>query len=408
MPLIGYSQDNDSLVYSEDEANGSILVYIDYSESDNTERFLRSEIPFATYVRNPLLAQIHVLIVDQKTGSGGRRFNISFIGKEEFKDQNQTVYYVSPQSDTDDKRREGLAKAVKFGLMPYVVQTKISDQIDINYSDDKVKSVTQMMHDSWDSWIFSIDLGGGVKAEESRNAYNLSSSINADRITEVWKFRNQLEYGYEEENFTDDEESLKSFLKKWTATSKIVRSLGPHLSAGLSAEIQSTTYRNIRLGWAIAPAVEYNFFPWPESERRKFTISYQAGFTSLKYFEITLFDKIADNLFYHSAEFELEMIQPWGEIDFEIEASQYLELKDKYNVKLDIELDFRISSGLEFVLNSKFESIHDQIYLPRGDASIDEILLKRRQLATTYDIEFRMGFRLTFGSIYNNIINERL
>jgi hypothetical protein len=77
-------------------------------------------------------------------------------------------------------------------------------------------------------------------------------------------------------------------------------------------------------------------------------------------------------------------------------------------LKFDIELDFRISSGFEFVLNSKIESIHDQIYLPRGDATIDEILLKRRQLATTYDVELSMGFRFTFGSIYNNIINERM
>ncbi|MCK5347599.1 MAG: hypothetical protein KAR20_29520, partial [Candidatus Heimdallarchaeota archaeon] len=231
---------------------------------------------------------------------------------------------------------------------------------------------------------------------------------NADRITEAWKFRNQLEYGYEEENFTDDEESFTSFLKKWTATSKIVKSLGLHFSAGFSAEIRSTTYRNIRLECAVAPALEYNFFPWPESERRKFTVSYKMGFTSLKYFEITLFDKISDNLYYHSAEIELEMIQPWGKVDFEVEASQYLELKEKYSVKFDLELDFRISSGLEFVLNSKIESIHDQIYLPRGEASIDEILLRRRQLATTYDIEFKLGFRFTFGSIYNNIINERL
>jgi hypothetical protein len=68
------------------------------------------------------------------------------------------------------------------------------------------------------------------------------------------------------------------------------------------------------------------------------------------------------------------MTKPWGNIDFEFEASQYLELRDKYSL----------------------------IYLPKGDATIDEILLKRRQLATTYDIGLTLGFRYTFGSIYNN------
>jgi hypothetical protein len=407
-PLLSLAQIEDTLLTSEKDQNGGILVYIDYSESDNTERFLRSEIPFATYVRDPQLAQIHVLIVHQHTGSGGKRYNISFIGKDGYEGQDQTLFYVSPQSDSDDQQREGLARTIKMGLMPYVSQTAMAEQIEIRYDDDKVISVEEIIHDSWDYWVFSVDLFGGLKAEESRDAYNISTGLKANRVTEAWKFRNEFTYKYEEENFTDDDESLKSYLKEWKAESKIVKSLGIRWSAGLFADAISTTYRNIRMGWSVAPALEFNFFPWPESERRKFTVAYQAGLKSMKYFQITLFDKFADNLFYHALELELEMTQPWGKIDFEVEASQYLEMKDLYSLKFDIELDFRISSGLELVLNSKIESIHDQIYLPRGDATIDEILLRRRQLATTYEVEFKMGLRFTFGSIYNNIINERL
>jgi hypothetical protein len=407
-PLLGNAQIKEFQSNPVENKNGTILVYIDYAESDNTERYLRSEIPFATYVRDPRLAQIHVLIVDQETGSGGKRFNISFIGKDNFKDQDQTLFFISQQSDTDDQRREGLARVIKMGLMPYISQTEMAKQIEIRYDDNKVKSVQEVIGDSWDYWIFSVELGGGLNAEESRNAYNISSEFNADRVTEAWKFLNRFEYGYEEENFTDDEESLKSFLKQWRATSRIVRSLSTRWSAGLFAEVYSTTFKNIRHGWSVAPALEYNFFDWAESERRKFIIAYRAGFTSLKYLEVTLFDKISDNLLNHAMYMELEMTQPWGNIDFEFEAAQYLEMKDKYSLKLDVELAFRISSGLEFVLESRIESIHDQIYLPRGDATIDEILLKRRQLATTYDIGLELGFRYTFGSIYNNIINERL
>jgi hypothetical protein len=247
-----------------------------------------------------------------------------------------------------------------------------------------------------------------MKAEESRDAYNIWGGLKADRVTEAWKFQNQITYKYEEDNFIDDEESLKSFLKEWKAESKIVKSLSLRWSAGLFADAISTTFRNIRQGWSVAPALEYNFFPWPESERRKFAISYRAGLKSMKYFQITLFEKFADHLFYHALDLELEMTQPWGEIDIEVEAAQYLEQQDLYSLKFDVELDFRISSCLQLVFDSKIESIHDQIYLARGDATIDEILLRRRQLATTYDIELKIGFRFTFGSIYNNIINERL
>ncbi len=386
----------------------ALKVYIDYAESDNTERYLRSEISFASFVRDPHLAQIHVLITDQKTGSGGRKFKISFIGQEEFSGQDQNLYYISPQSDTDDQRREGLAKVIKMGLMPYVSQTSAMNQIQINFNTDKFKSLDEKIYDSWDFWIFYIDFGGGFNAEESRNAYTITSSVNADRITDLWKSRNSFRYFYEEENFTDDGESLKSTLKSWKEESSVILSLSNKWSAGVFGDVYSTTFRNIKLGFSFASGIEYNIFPWFESERKAFTFGYQIGYSYFNYFEATLFDKIEENLLFHSFTLELEMTQPWGEIDLELEAQQYLELKNTYSLKMDVEFAFRISTGLEFILESRMESIHDQFYLPKGDATIDEILLRRRQLATTYDIGLAFGFRYTFGSIYNNIVNRRM
>ena len=407
-PVLVISQNQtDSLAQLKDD-NGSLLVFIDYSESDNTEKYLRSEIPFVTYARDPQLAQLHILIVDQRTASGGKKFSISFIGKEKYEGFAQTLEYISLQSDTEDQWREGLAKTIKMGLMPYVSQTRLIDQIDIQYDDEKMKKEQTSISDGWDYWIFSIDLGGGVRAEESRDDYNIWSSLRANRITEAWKIQNQFDYNYVEENFIDDDVAHTSFLKSWKMESEVIKSLGSRWSAGVYAEARSTTFLNLRFGWDIAPALGFNFFPWSESQRRQFAISYRVGYRSMKYLQVTLYDRISDNLLYHAMELEWEMIQPWGKLDFEIDASQYIELKDYYSIKFDVELDFRVTSNLELVLNSKIESIHDQIFLPRGDATIDEILLRRRQLATTYDVQLKAGFRFTFGSIYNNIINERM
>jgi hypothetical protein len=136
-------------------------------------------------------------------------------------------------------------------------------------------------------------------------------------------------------------------------------------------------------------------------------LGYRVGYTSLKYYQETLFDQTSDDLLFHAFEIELDMVQPWGNVQFDFEAFQYLELKDQYSLRLDIELAFRISSGFEFILDTKMESIHDQIYLPKGDATIDEILLKRRQLATTYDIGLTLGFRYTFGSILSAMVEKK-
>ncbi|MFA9453938.1 MAG: hypothetical protein ACERK6_08490, partial [Candidatus Aminicenantaceae bacterium] len=55
----------------------------------------------------------------------------------------------------------------------------------------------------------------------------------------------------------------------------------------------------------------------------------------------------------------------------------------------------------------RYERIHDQLALPIGDASIDEVLLRRRELATDYDYSLSVGFRFTFGSVYSNVVNPR-
>jgi len=54
------------------------------------------------------------------------------------------------------------------------------------------------------------------------------------------------------------------------------------------------------------------------------------------------------------------------------------------------------------------ESVHNQVYLPAGELSQEEILLRQSAMATAYEISLSGGFRIRFGSIYNNIINRRL
>ena len=49
----------------------------------------------------------------------------------------------------------------------------------------------------------------------------------------------------------------------------------------------------------------------------------------------------------------------------------------------------------------------DQIYLPKGEATTEEILVRQRQLATGYQYFLNFGISYSFGSIFNNIVNPR-
>jgi hypothetical protein len=51
--------------------------------------------------------------------------------------------------------------------------------------------------------------------------------------------------------------------------------------------------------------------------------------------------------------------------------------------------------------------IHDQLGLPKGGASTEEILLQTKRLSTQYTYYSSFGLSYTFGSIYNNVVNPR-
>jgi len=52
--------------------------------------------------------------------------------------------------------------------------------------------------------------------------------------------------------------------------------------------------------------------------------------------------------------------------------------------------------------------VRHQINLPAGSASLEDVLLQQKQIATDFETGFRVGVSYTFGSAFNNIINTRL
>ena len=51
--------------------------------------------------------------------------------------------------------------------------------------------------------------------------------------------------------------------------------------------------------------------------------------------------------------------------------------------------------------------IHDQLGLVKAGATPEEVLLRRKELATQFEYFTMFGLSFTFGSIYNNVVNPR-
>jgi len=104
---------------------------------------------------------------------------------------------------------------------------------------------------------------------------------------------------------------------------------------------------------------------------------------------------------------EIEFNEPWGTAEVGLEGSHYFHDFSKNRLNFDAEVTVRIVKGLSFDVEANYSIIHDQLSLAKGEATLEEILLERRELASEYDYRFEIGLDYSFGSIFSNVVNPR-
>src|SRR5690606_23334033 len=133
---------------------------------------------------------------------------------------------------------------------------------------------------------------------------------------------------------------------------------------------------------------------------------YTAGVNFYDYNEITIYNKLHETMYHESLSLNLRMVQPWGNIESSLEGRHYFHDFSKNRLILDSNFSVRLSKALSVYWELQAEMVHDQLYLPQGDISLEDLLLQRRKLATDYEFRGEKGIRFTFGSIYSNVVNE--
>ena len=386
----------------------AVKVFLD-CPAECDEDYLRSEITVVNYVRDRVDADVHVLVTTQKTATGGLEYTVAFMGAGQFDGVNQTLRYTSPQTATADEQRRGLAEILKRGLVRYVAETPLADRLQIAFEDPQVSAAPdRIAADPWNLWAFRTTLGGSVGGEELSESRSLRGSASANRTTDRWKFTVAANVSYREDSFTlDDATSFHTISRTIDSSVVLVKSLSNRWSAGFVANAGASTFLNYQLKSRIAPGLEYNIFPYSESTRRLLTVQYTIGHNSFDYREETIFGKTSERLLDHRLGTLFSMLQPWGSASAEVAVSQFVKRPEHYNVGAFGEANIRLFKGFSFTTFATISRTRDQIYLPKAGATIEEILVRQRQLATSYQYSVNFGFAYSFGSIFNNVVNPR-
>jgi hypothetical protein len=234
-----YSENNETNINKLKE--NAPKVFIDCWRCDRD--YIRTEITYVNYVRDRKDADIHLLVTDQGTGSGGREYTLAFIGLKEFDGMENTLIYTSHKTDTRDEIREGMIDVIKKGLFPFIMKTPISEHISIQFKQKKMEPTA--VRDNWNFWVFNIGVDGELGGESSRTSREIDLDLSANRVTPDLKIQLGSSVDYDERKYDYEDYSITSISKSKNVKGLVVKSINEHWSAGGWLEASSSTYSNM-------------------------------------------------------------------------------------------------------------------------------------------------------------------
>jgi hypothetical protein len=385
-----------------------LRVFLDCSAGFCHEDYLREEVELAQYVRDRTDADVHVLITEASTAAGGEEFTLTFIGLGAFQSVSRTLKVVVEPGESEERERRQLATALIAGLLSFLTGETLPPGLELTAARQGSALAPIGGDDPWKRWIFSVNGNLNLDVEESTGQRDWGLSVGSDRVTPEWK----VSFGIETNAATDefDLEEGGRFIatrEDWTLRGLTVKSLGEHWSVGWTGHLRSSTYDNIHRNLRVAPAIEWNFFPYSMYTRRQFRVFYSAGAERASYYEETLYGEFEETLASQEISATYEQREPWGTLEGRVVFTNFFPGLDRHRLEVDSEIDIRIARGLSLNLEASVSRIRNQLSLPRRDASPEEVLLRLRQLESGFQTRLEFGMEYRFGSRFAAIVNPR-
>lgn len=390
------------------EVSASPLTAFLDCRADGCDRdFFVTELPYVMWTQDRLDAEVHLLVTGLQTGAGGSEYTIALLGQRRFAGRGDTVVTTVPPNSTDDARRRELARVMRLALVPYILRTPAASRLSLAYEAPAASAPGPRLRDPWNNWVYRAAASGSGGAESRSSEYGIEAQLTASRITDLWKIVVEGEFEYESNSFELDSSSVEFVLRNWELESRAVRSISDHWSVGAGGGISMSEFENQDFSAAVEAALEYNFFPYREATSRQVIAAVSAGARHFDYAETTIYGRDTETRLMARMLVAAETRQRWGSLFASLDHFRYLHDADVYSIELDANVDIRLTRGLSVSFGANAEKVNDQLYLPRGDASDDEVLTEQRALATNYRVRGYAGVTFTFGSIFNTIVNPR-
>lgn len=393
-----------------------IKLFVDCSSTWCDLAFIKTEVNYVDFVLDNKAADVHALITQQINGGGGSRYQLIFYGQNNFEGQSDTLRFNVKPNNTGFETRAVLVKYLQLGLIPFVSKTTSVENISIQMKENQVTdsgAVTAIAtKDPWNFWVLRVSTNGNINADKVYKGFRYSGNISANRVTDKLKVSFNFNFGknkttYEFDNGAGGTDKIEVKNENYQVNHQLVKSLSEHWSIGYNLTASRSTFNNYQFLGVIKPAIEYDVFPYKMVTNKLLTIRYGIDLSASRFFDTTLYGKTRQTLLGHGIDVVLTYNQKWGAINISGNYHNYLNNPSYYNIGLGGGVNIRITGGLSFNMYTFGSILRDQLYLPKGQATQQDILTRQRQISTNFNLFSYFGVSYRFGSKLNNFVNPR-
>lgn len=375
--------------------------------------FQRTELAFLTFVREPGDADVQALVSSDGNGGGGETYSVRLIGRGRFDGKGETYTLPFAPDATDDAKRRGLARVLAAGLMPFVAQSGGLDNVTIAgrtglTAGAETATPAVPERDPWNRWVFSATAASNFNGDENRTSLQSRFYGSASRVTDGLIARVFLNGNRSLDRFNvDSVTTVRDERRSASLGTLVATSIGPKMTAGVEANVSTSTFNNKDLGVSAEVGVERSLYPYSQSTERLVTLRYGLAAEYVDYRDTTIYDQTAEALFAQKVRLGVDMRQPWGTVFLAVSGSHYLNHPDMYSISPALSVDVRVAKGLSVGAYGVLDITRDLRQISRKGASRDDVLLQRRALQSGYNYFGGVGVRYTFGSKLAGVVNNR-
>jgi hypothetical protein len=293
-----------------------------------------------------------------------------------------------------------------------LLKTPFATALDVVIKQDAAGplSVQTNTRDKWNFWVFRIGARGELNADRVYNSNLLNANFSANRTTDKLKLEVYVSGSKRHSVYTIEDGTASKYTvdnSDYGVFTDFVKSFNQHWSYGVQLDYSNSTFNNIKKKVYINPALEYNVFKYRDVNNRFFALRYSVEANHNFYYDTTIYNRISEVLYGHRFSAALTLNKKWGTFFTGVSYRNYFRSWRLNSIGGNVNANVRITGGLSFSIYANASLVHNQMSLVKGDATEQEVLTRKRQLASTYNYYTSFGLNYRFGSILNNFVNPR-